>query len=313
MASNVAPVFLRVALGVTFLWAGIGKFAADMTINRQQAVVLASYGSIAPAAAPTKPADAAPAETNTPETKAPETKPADTKAPEAKPPAAQSSDTKPAEAAPPPASKGPVSSIAGTLLLAQTTSAQTTPAAPSTPVISRAQPSAADFPETMSVSRVHGLTLLLHSAANPAPGDNGQPKMALWPAFASKDHWPKTLAYAAAITEITAGLFLLVGLFVRVSAFSLAGVMLGAIWLTEIGPAMQAGTARFGILPGYGLWDVGAWKTILWQLSLLCSALALVFTGPGALALDNALFPAAPSKPASSNSPKPANPRPAGV
>lgn len=122
-----------------------------------------------------------------------------------------------------------------------------------------------------------------------------------------------TLAYAAAITEIVAGLFLLVGLFVRVSAFSLAGVMLGAIWLTEIGPAIQAGTARLGILPGYGLWDVGAWKTILWQLSLLCSALALVFTGPGALALDNALFPGAPSKPASSGGPKPANPRPAGV
>jgi hypothetical protein len=71
------------------------------------------------------------------------------------------------------------------------------------------------------------------------------------------------------------------------------GVMLGAIWLRQSGPAIQvppACGANLGFLPAYPIWDVEHWMPLLWNMALLAMASALAAGGPGAMAIDNALF-----------------------
>jgi uncharacterized membrane protein YphA (DoxX/SURF4 family) len=97
------------------------------------------------------------------------------------------------------------------------------------------------------------------------------------------------------------GLFVLVGLLTRVSALMLAATMIGAIWLTEVGPAIQAGKVVLGFIPDRDFFTIDVWKTLLWQLSLLMSAGALAMLGCGSLGLDRKFFPPPP--------PPPVNPR----
>jgi uncharacterized membrane protein YphA (DoxX/SURF4 family) len=159
---------------------------------------------------------------------------------------------------------------------------------------------AAEFPDAIEVPRVYGLALLLHKAANPpasADPASANQMMRLWPQSIGKGMWPVRLAWMVAITEVVAGLFVLVGLLTRASAIALAGTMLGAIWLTEIGPAMQAGTTVLGILPDRDPFSVDAWRALLWQLSLFMGAMALVVLGSGALGFDRKLFPPPPPAP----------------
>jgi putative oxidoreductase len=136
---------------------------------------------------------------------------------------------------------------------------------------------------------------MLHEAANPRPDENGKTPMALWPAFAAQGKAPVVLAWAVALTELLGGGLLLVGLVTRLAALGIAGVMLGALWLAEIGPAIQKGTTYLGFIPrhdgGYAvkLSADGGYVTLLWQLGLLAMALAIALLGPGALSLDGAL------------------------
>lgn len=256
-AQSVAPLFLRFALAVTFLWAGFGKVLPTMAVRGDRADTLAAMQVIDP--------------------------PTPTTLPQSTSPLAGPTSSPPSDIAPP---------------------------AP---------------PAEVRVRRLYGLALLLHSAAFPPPvtlpasatgsssvspnPDNllaGQPAdasaptvttpMPLWPAALASGRLPVYFAWAAALTEIIAGLFLLVGLLTRVSALSLAGTMLAAIWLTEIGPAIQSGNTVLSFIPAYGPFAFDAankfmFASLLWQTSLLCSALALTFTGPGALSFDRALFP----------------------
>jgi uncharacterized membrane protein YphA (DoxX/SURF4 family) len=56
LATNVAPLILRLALGVTFLWAGLGKFNAYDAVKGDQAARLANVGVItASGDAPSRP------------------------------------------------------------------------------------------------------------------------------------------------------------------------------------------------------------------------------------------------------------------
>lgn len=123
--------------------------------------------------------------------------------------------------------------------------------------------------------------------------------MPLWPDRLAQKPWPLALAWAATLTEIIAGALLVLGLFTRLSALGLASTMAVAMWLTEIGPAIQSGTAQLGFLPGYAMMDP-AWQHIMLQFSLFAAAMALVFLGAGAASLDAAIF-GGPS----SNSPSP--------
>lgn len=163
---------------------------------------------------------------------------------------------------------------------------------------------ASEFPNEFEIPRVYSLALLIHKAAyppaRPATPDSAasaSAMMKLWPQRLAHGMWPVRLAWAVAVTEVIAGFFVLVGLLTRASAICLAGTMLGAIWLTEIGPAIQAGTTVLGILPDREPFALEPWKNLLWQMSLLMSAAALAFLGSGALGFDRKLFPPPPPAP----------------
>jgi uncharacterized membrane protein YphA (DoxX/SURF4 family) len=113
--------------------------------------------------------------------------------------------------------------------------------------------------------------------------------MKLWPGFLGSGNWPRYFAVAVVVAELAGGILVAIGLLTRLAAFMLAGVMLGAIWLDQIGPAMQAGKTVLLLLPAHDPWDVAAWRPLLWQFSLLCSAAALMLLGAGAPSLDRAL------------------------
>jgi uncharacterized membrane protein YphA (DoxX/SURF4 family) len=162
---------------------------------------------------------------------------------------------------------------------------------------------AKEFPEPMMVPRVHGVTLTLVKAATPYGADGKNP-IALVPSFAAKGSWPVGLAYAAAVVETLGGAFLLVGLFTRLSSLGLAFTIGSAAWLTVIGPAIQNGNTIYGVIPAYPRFDVGAWQTPLWQLSLLTGALALFCAGPGALSLDRLIFGRSKAPPRSPPAPR---------
>lgn len=154
---------------------------------------------------------------------------------------------------------------------------------------------AADFPEPVRALRVHGLALTIHRAAHPlpvAPPNGGAPVQprAIWPASLGDGAWPRSLAWAAAFTELIGGVCLLAGLLTRLWALAIAGIMLGAIWLTEIGPAIQAGQTVLGFLPAYERFAPLEWQRLMFQFALLMSAVALVFLGPGRASIDHALF-----------------------
>lgn len=238
---SVAPIFLRLAIGLTFLWAGLGKVFDKVMVAPASVTYLESLGVKAdPPAAP---------------------------APEA---------LKPAEAIP-------------TL----------------TPVL----PPKKTAEDATALPRMYSLALLINQASAPAKHADGSHAMALWPQWAAAGRWPVYLARTVAVAEIAAGLFVLAGLLTRLSALSLAGVMLGAIWLTEIGPAIQSGATIFGFIPDRPAYSIEAWRGLAWQFSLLMACLTLVLLGGGTLSFDRAMFPRAAPRPKGfgpSGNPRPA-------
>jgi putative oxidoreductase len=253
---NVPPLFLRLMLGIVFVYAGFGKVSQPMVVSGQQAADLANMGVIVPPAA--IPETLKPPETKAPEAKPPETRPTEAKPPEPKPAA----PTGPTGALDPHrGSIVPVRWQGGLKIY-----------------------TAADFPSPVQVKLLYSLALMLRSDAAPEAG-----KMPLWPPPLGAGETPVYLAWAVAVTELGGGVCLLLGLLTRVSALGIAAVMLGAMWLTEFGPAIQKGDTVLGFLPNRPVFDMG-WQTLMLQFSLLASALALAFCGPGRLSLDRALL-----------------------
>lgn len=232
-SSSIAPLFLRAALAVTFLWAGFGKLLETMPVTGRDAALLADMGVIdSEKHSPSTHADAAQSEKKTGDSKTP--------------------------------------TVAEPALVKH---------------------SAADFPGEVRVRRVYGIAVILARGATPEAG-----RLSLVPAKLAEGSWPVWIAWTAAVTELIAGLFALVGLLTRVAAVMLAGTMITAIWLTQIGPAIQSGHAFLGFLPdqpAFGLDAAGnpVLVMLFWQLALLCISLALACTGPGFLSFDRALFP----------------------
>lgn len=259
--SSIAPIFLRLSLGIVFVWAGLGKITQDMPVQGDAAAVLANMGVISPASKP-----AAMSDTSTMPVLMGLAGPQDTpKAPAPKEPAPKE----------PPA---------------------TTP--PASPTAVPVKYTAADFPQPVVVKQLHGLTIMLANATVVPTDEKGvATKMRLIPQPLGARPWPVVLAWCAAITELVGGAMLLVGLFARFWGLGIATVMGTAMWLTQIGPAIQAGTARMGFLPSHPAYDPQAWTMPMFQLSLMTSALAILFLGSGSLSLDALFFarPAAPS------------------
>ncbi len=263
----LAPVFLRAALAVTFIWAGLGKLIPQMPVDPGQASVLASMGIALPAAGTSSIASPA------------GNAPADAPARPLPPQDPQHTTPKP----------GPDSPIAPTPS-ERAVRPDSAPAAPTGaqepgPATSAAAGSASD----VRVRRLWGLALRINSSAHPAPDAAGKPRMKLWPAVLGDGNWPRYLAIAVLIAELGGGVLVAFGFLTRLGAAMLVGVMLGAIWLDQLGPAIQSGQTVLLVLPAHDAWDVAAWRPLLWQFSLLCSAFALMLLGAGAPSLDRAL------------------------
>lgn len=318
--SNVAPIFLRLALGLTFLWAGWNKVFNQTEVQGERAAVLANLGVISPPA-PTitpvpgvlpVPAETTPTKPEAPKPAAPKPVPTEPVAPTTAPDSNPLPDTDPAAEPKSPAPQPdadptdppPTRELAPTVTpVSHPHLINTEPNADVVQVSMNLAPltyTASDFPEPIQVRGLYNLVFVITNAAAPKPDDAGKTPMPLMPAFANQDRWPVYQAWTIALTELIGGVFLLVGFLGRLAGFMNAGVMMGALWLTQFGPAIQSGTAKLGFLPAYGkdgtlgLWATNAagspaYAMPLWQLMLLCSCLAVMVLGSGSLSVD-ALF-----------------------
>ncbi len=329
------PLCLRLALAVTFVWAGAGKVMEFMEVQGEKAAVLANMGVALGAGTPSN------TPTSTPGGTAPKTSPPGTPEETPKPagpdkplPPPAGPATEPGEKAPgenraangkgakpngsaagagkkktdAPKGSGTGGSGSGTTIpVARPRTAtasiegldddegpiaavktQAVPAPAATPPSSAGKVyEASDFPSPVRVRRVYGLALSMHAGAI-APAE--KPGMTLWPARLSTGSIPVYLAWSVALTELVGGAAIFVGLLTRLAALGQAGVMLGAMWLTQIGPAIQGGNALLGFLPNKPIFDVPSWMPLLWQFALLLMAVGLFFAGPGVAAMDNLLF-----------------------
>ncbi|MEO1583664.1 MAG: DoxX family membrane protein [Planctomycetota bacterium] len=265
LAIHFAPLLLRVALGLTFVWAGAGKLSQQMPVTPANQATLASWGLLGAATQPSTPApkpEPGP-ETETeqpPKVTSPESPPADT--PADPPSEADGIETPPTDSA-------------------------TDPDAPEVSFVAYQL----DAPKT--VRAVYGIALLIDASANPTPTDANPSPMPLWPPALAADKLPVYFAWAAAVTELIAGVAVLFGFFTRLGALPIAGTMAVAMWLTEVGPAIQTGNNTLGFLPpdmfvrSNGIFE---YTVFLWQLALLAAAGALACIGPGFLSIDRLLF-----------------------
>lgn len=312
--SNVAPIFLRLALGLTFLWAGWNKVFNQMEVQGERAAILANLGVISPPAPGVTPApntlpvpsDRSPAKPEVVPTEPP------APAPLTEPPTAPA-QTEPDQTEDDPSDPPPARELAPTSTPSSTPTStpgshpgeliNTEPNASLVQVSMNLAPltyTASDFPEPQKVRGLYGMVFVITNAAAPKPNEAGKTPMPLMPAAANQGRWPVYLAWTIALTELIGGVFFLVGFLGRLAGFMNAGVMMGALWLTQFGPAIQSGTAKLGFLPAYGKdGTLGLWETTsagtfayampLWQLMLLCACLAVMVLGSGALSID-ALF-----------------------
>jgi uncharacterized membrane protein YphA (DoxX/SURF4 family) len=312
-------------LGVTFLWAGLGKIEGEFNVQGDTAATLASMGvdrlreegqRNLRATQPSRPEAAEPAPAPKP---APEPETMGPPRPEPERPA-PSATPEPAPLSPnqPPTGSGARAVFATSVpVLAQVTAPPTSADAAISSAKQEIVYHAGLFPQPVSIKRLYRLSLLVSRAANPVSqvpaAASASPNSApvaitpeqprkLMPGAFGRGSRPVVIAWIIAIGEVIAGSLLLMGLLTRFAAVFCAGLMLGAIWLTELGPAIQAGNTMLGFLPKRELWDPELWKTLLWQCSLLAACGAVALTGSGYFGLDRRLFPEAP--------PAPTRPRP---
>ncbi|MBY0308333.1 MAG: DoxX family membrane protein [Phycisphaerales bacterium] len=325
----VAPLLLRLALGVTFIWAGLGKLVPTVEYAGQDAAILANLGTgVAPtqplapltspasgAGTPATPSLAPPAMLPLPDAPAP-TSPAASPGGGTKSGEKTNSKAKPSNR-PSRTQTGVGSAVQGTLLAALSTddlpaaarsdrarsasrqpqpapNGQPTKGHPTGPSSATTLPpggrfTATDFPEPARARRAYGLAVVMVKAAYPQPAPGRPAPDAHWPKGFAAAPWVIWLAFGAAVVELFGGVLVLVGFLTRLSAGMLVLVMLTAMWLTQIGPAVSSGQTQFGFLPDKTWWDPQAWSTFLWQLLIMASGLALMATGAGLLSVDRAL------------------------
>lgn len=256
-ACHTAPLFLRLALGAVFLWAGFGKIMATALFSPEEAAILANYGVVSPGGAlpefPVEPASW------------PITAQEEVIRDRTPPPALDEDD--PADMAANAASPaGPIGAFGP-----------------------------GDFPTGAEAERLHQITVTLHQGMYPGHNPDGTRRMPLWfdpDATTDFDPWPTYFAWAVAVSEIAAGGFLVLGLLTRLGGLMVFGIMLGAMWLTQIGPALQSGDTALAFLPNYDPFSIepGEWQALLFQLLCGMSGLAIFLAGSGALALDRLVF-----------------------
>lgn len=297
IALTLPSFLLRLVLGVTFIWAGTGKLIGTMQVSGDDAARLANLGVdlniIEPEPSQGEPerdellkplpqdsgADA-PIET-------PSTEPLEEQADDIIEKIEDAIENKTEE---PPATlpTPPATNTGGTIGHLDPTYASWT----------RVQNNSndrtsSDFPEPVECQRVFTIALMISKAADPGLTPDSQPITPIMPAKLASRPWPKLLAWTAAITEIVAGAFLILGLMTRISALSTFFVMLVAMWMTQFGPAaFHTNDAILGFIPrADDLFSPAAYGQLFWQLALASMSLAVVFLGSGAIGIDRLLFP----------------------
>jgi len=307
LACHVTPLLLRVVLAVTFLWAGLGKIMSqDVAVEQGNAQALVDIGSIdasqardagfdvddpgatSPSPSDTPPSDDAqpPVDSTDDRTDGAPEEPAD---PDTDP--RQPQDDLPREIQPQPdpppaptpgtndddpdARGGPLASNTARIVLVQD----------SPPLSGERSATAGTAASGIVLRRVHGLALGIRAAST--PDDAGR---ALLPGAMGTGSNPVRIAWAIAVTEVVAGILLLLGFLTRLAALAVGGIMVGAIWMTEIGPPILDGSASLGFLPPHDPFDTGGWKNLLWQVALLLTSLGVLFSGAGFLSLDRLVF-----------------------
>jgi len=140
------------------------------------------------------------------------------------------------------------------------------------------------------VRKLYGVSLRVYRSAYPDPLEGGGKVRATWPPDLATGGWPRYLGWASALVEALGGFCLLIGLATRLWAIGLAFVMIGAMWLSQLGPAVQSGETVLGIIPAYTLSEPAEWRILWLQFALLMSSASLLFLGPGRLSLDALLL-----------------------
>jgi len=291
-ALSIPPLLLRLALAVTFIWAGYAKTFGSFPVTDDNRGVLIAAGVLPESSLDGSIRDEGDAEPDAlgdqPGPIEPVVDPSELPVDDPEPGTDPQETPEPEQPA-----TSPVEPGTG---MGDTPSDDPTLASRDASITLVAQAAQPD-----KVRTLNGLAIVVYGAANPQPiviqeGEAGQEvaepttPMALMPATFGAPPWPVRLAWAAALTELIAGVLLLIGLATRFSGLAVTGVMGMAMWLTQIGPALQSGNTWLGFLPMYDPWDVSTYATFLWQLALLAIGLALVFSGPGMLSLDRWIF-----------------------
>jgi uncharacterized membrane protein YphA (DoxX/SURF4 family) len=288
VALTLPSLFLRLVLGITFIWAGTGKLVGTTLVVGDDAARLANIGVM-----PTTPD--APSSTTDPTDNA--------ETPPTEPPQAAVDDPQV------PDEEEPANEPTGDDLINQANEIieQLSPPAEETPDQSSTgddkaslqsvqyngtRYAAADFPEPMEIRRVYTIALMLSKAGDPGLTAESNPIIPTMPAMVASKPWAKILAWAAAITELGAGVFLLLGLLTRISSLGTLSVMFTALWMTQFGPAaLHSSDAILGFIPRVAdPWAPMSYIGLLWQLALAAMSLAVFFLGSGPIGIDRMLF-----------------------
>ncbi len=292
VALTLPSFFLRLILGITFLWAGTGKLVGTSSVVGDDAARLANIGIMPAAPAPTPD----PAELQTPES---------------------TQQPAPAESATPAVELDEQANEIIEMIEDQLESTDKPLPNPETDDQTDAVRfqsvqytgtvySASDFPEPMQVKQLYSIALMLSKAADPGLTADSNPIDPIMPAMLASKPWPRVLAWILAITEIVVGAFLLLGFLTRISALGTLSIMIVALWMTQFGPAaIQSNNAFFGFIPfADNPWSPGAYTHLLWQLALAAMSGAVFFLGSGAIGVDRLIFRPAPRDPYIHGDPK---------
>ena len=300
LALHVAPVILRLALGIVFLWAGSSKLLHHDPVKGARAARFANMGvlSLPPEVSPVQPVVPEPELAPPPSPPAPLPLPNPTPEPEPAPEPNPEADPKPTAPRPSFDPQAP-GARPGTVDPAPPALAALSPAVPaggSAQTAAAVQPGrvyeAADFPNPLPVRRLYGLAAMLQASSK--PNEHGR---ILWPPALATDAWAIRMAWMVSLTEFIAGICLLIGLLTRLSALALAFTMVTALWLTQIGPSLGNPASMWGFLPDPVMSDLAGWNSLssgwlslLWQMMLGAAALALSMMGPGRASVDALIF-----------------------
>ncbi len=284
---TLPALILRLTLCLIFFWAGLGKILGEMSVTGDDAARLAAMGvhltptipeaARTPDLPPAPPAAPAPNRPlpSSPEGVRPNPAVPDAPAPDRPAPADAPDAAEPGDLAEP-GSSDVAHALSGPRWLP----------------VQRTGPTAADYAGEYSVQRLYGIALVLSRAGDPGLSPESRPIPRTMPAWVAADRWPVILAWAAAGTELLAAAMLLFGVLTRFGALLIVGVMLQAMWLTQIGPAAVGREAAMaGFLPAAAdPWDPGAYQALFFQLCCLVMALAVFLLGSGPIGFDRALF-----------------------